>query len=414
MLERLLQDPAAVERRRAGVLGPHLDSFLVAASKLGYTTLTMRTQLWVLGNLERWLRRKRLAVAALNEELMKRFLDHRRRQGRLGRSDSPTVHRFLEHARGKGVVPWPEPTVYQSPLAVLAQRYGDYLRKERGLCPRTGDRYWDFIQQFLMERFRRGSICIRKLVPDDISNFVLRHARSDNPGVAKLMVTALRSFCRFLFRSGETKRDLAGALPSVATWRLAELPKYVETHEVERVIQACDRGTSVGRRDYALLLLLARLGLRASEVVSLKLDDIDWRAGVLTVHGKGCYHDQLPLPADVGEAIAVYLRQDRPPCNTRHVFVRSRAPHRGFGHSSSLSTVVRRAVQRAGLRPTHKGTHLLRHSLATGMLRRGASLAEIGQILRHRLPNTTEIYAKVDLLGLRSLALPWPKKGGGR
>ena len=146
----------------------------------------------------------------------------------------------------------------------------------------------------------------------------------------------------------------------------------------------------------------------------MELGDIDWRAGLLMVRGKGRYHDQLPLPPDAGEAIATYLRQDRPSCSTRRVFIRSRAPHRGFDHPSSLSTVVCRAVQRAGLQPNHKGAHLLRHSLATGMLRRGASLAEIGQVLRHRLPNTTEIYAKVDLQGLRSLARPWPKKGGGR
>ena len=226
------------------------------------------------------------------------------------------------------------------------------------------------------------------------------------------MVTAIRSFCRFLFRYGETKRDLAGAIPTVPAWRLAELPRYLEADDVERVVQACDRSTSVGRRDYAILLLLARLGLRAGEVIALELDDIDWRAGVLTVRGKGRYHDDLPLPPDVGEALATYLRQDRPPCTTRRVFIRSRAPHRGFAHPSSLSTIVCRAVQRAGLHPNHKGAHLLRHSLATGMLRRGASMAEIGQVLRHRAPNTTEIYAKVDLQGLRSLALPWPRKGG--
>lgn len=414
MLDRILKRSAVVARRRAGILGPYLDSFLVAATELGYTSSTMRTQLWVLGNLERWLKRKRLPVVALNEEVLKRFLDHRRREGGRGRSESRTAHQLLEHLRRKGVVPLPEPTVDHSPLAVLGERFEDYLRKERGLCPGTGDRYWGFIRKFLVERFGRGPIRIRKLVPDDISNFVLRHARSAHPGMAKLMVTSLRSFCRFLFRTGETKHDLAGALPAVATWRLAEVPKYLEMCEVEQVIHACDRGTSVGRRDYALLLLLARLGLRASEVISLELDDIDWRAGVLTVRGKGRYHDQLPLPPDVGEAIAAYLRHDRPSCNTRRVFVRNRAPHRGFAHPSSLSTIVRRAVERAGLQPAHKGAHLLRHSLATGMLRRGASLAEIGQILRHRLPNTTEIYAKVDLSGLRSLALAWPKKGGGR
>jgi len=414
MLENLLTDPAAVERRRAGVLGAYLDSFLAAVAELGYTTATLRGRLWVLGDLERWLKRKRLALVGLEEQVLKQFLENQRRHGRFRRSDSRTVHQLLEHLRGKGIVPSPEPTVDESPLATLKQRYEDYLRKERGLCPGTGARYWCFVRQFLVERFGQGPMGIRRLAPDDVSSFVLRHACSGNPGATKLMVTALRSFGRFLFRSGETQRDLAGALPTVATWRLAEVPKYLEAHEVERVIQACDRGTSVGRRDYALLLLLARLGLRASEVIGLELDDIDWRAGVLTVRGKGRYHDQLPLPPDVGKALVTYLRQDRPPCNTRRVFVRNRAPHRGFAHPSSLSTIVRRAVERAGLQPNHKGTHLLRHSLATGMLRRGASLAEIGQFLRHHSPNTTEIYAKVDLSGLRSVAQPWPRKGGGR
>ena len=414
MLERLLRRPAAIARRRAGILGPYLDSFLVAATELGYTMSTLRTQLWVLGDLERWLTRRRLVLVALKEQVLEQFLEHQRRHGRLRRGDPRTVQRLLEHLHAKGVVPSPEPAVDHSPLASLGQHYEDYLRKERGLCPGTGARYWGFLRRFLVERFGRGPICLRKLVPDDVSSFVLRHARSSNPGVAKLMVTALRSFCRFLFRFGETKRDLAGALPTVATWRLAEVPRYLEPQEVERVIQACDRDTAVGRRDYALLLLLARLGLRASEVLALELGDIDWRAGVLTVRGKGRYHDQLPLPPDVGEAIATYLRQDRPCCSTRRVFIRNRAPHRGFAHPSSLSTIVCRALRRAGLQPNHKGAHLLRHSLATGMLRRGASLAEIGQILRHRAPNTTEIYAKVDLQGLRSLALPWPRKGGGR
>lgn len=414
MLEQLLKRPAAAARRAAGILGPYVDSFLVAAAELGYTASTMRTQLWVLGDLERWLQRKRLVLVALAEPVLRQFLEQQRRHGRLRRGDSRTVQRFLEHLRSKGVVPSPKPTVDQSPWATVEQQYRDYLGKERGLSPGTSARYWGFVRQFLVKRFGRRPVCMRKLVAEDVSNFVLRHGRSGSPKVTQLMVTALRSFCRFLFQAGVTKRDLAGVLPTVASWRLAEVPRYLEPQEVDRVIQACDRETAVGRRDYAILLLMVRLGLRASEVMALELGDIDWRAGVFLVRGKGRYHDQLPLPSDAGEALATYLRQDRPSCSTRRVFIRSRAPHRGFAHPSSLSTVVCRAVQRAGLQPQHKGAHLLRHSLATGMLRHGASLAEIGQILRHRLPNTTEIYAKVDLQGLRSLARPWPKKGGGQ
>ncbi|MCK4305215.1 MAG: tyrosine-type recombinase/integrase [Candidatus Eisenbacteria sp.] len=394
------------------MFGAHLDSFVATVSELGYSRSTVRERLWLLDDLERWLKRKSLALADLQEQAVKRFLEKRRRTGRLRNGDARTVHHFLEHLRDKGTIPSPEPPIDASPLTILHKRYENYLRKERGLSPVTVARYWTFLRHFIVERFGEGPICLEELVPDDISGFLLRHARSSSPGVARLMVTALRSFFRFLFLHGETKRDLAGAILTVAAWRLAEVPRHLEADEVERVVKACDRRTSVGRRDHAILLLLARLGLRAGEVIALELDDIDWRAGVLTVRGKGRYHDHLPLPQDVGEAIATYLRQDRPPCTTRRVFIRSRAPHRGFGHPSSLSTIVRRALRRAGLQPDLKGAHILRHSLATGMLRCGASMAEIGQVLRHRVPKTTEIYAKVDMEGLRSLALPWPMKGG--
>ena len=412
MLANCLSDPAAIKSWRAGLFGSHLDSFVATVSKLGYARSTVRERLRLLGDLEQWLKRKRLVLVDLQEQVVKRFLETRRRAGRLRNGDARTVHHFLEHLRDKAIIPSTELPIDRSPLTMLQKQYETYLRKERGLAPVTIGRYWPFLRHFLVERFGEGPICLRELAPDDISGFLLRHARSGSPGVAKLMVTALHSFFRFLFRHGKIKRDLAGAVPTVSAWRQAELPRYLEEDEVERVVRACNRRTSVGRRDYAILLLLARLGLRASEVIALELDDIDWRAGVLTVRGKGRYHDRLPLPHDVGEAIAAYLRQDRPRCTTRRVFIRNKAPHRSFGHPSSISTIVCRALGRAGLQPDLKGAHLLRHSLATGMLRRGASMAEIGQVLRHRAPNTTEIYAKVDIKGLRSLALPWPMKGG--
>ena len=414
MLENFLTDPAAIKRRRTGLFGAHLDSFVSTNSKLGYTRATVRLRLWLLADLERWLKRKGLALVDVQEPVMKRFLERQRRTGRLKSGDARIVQHFLEHLRDKGAIQPFEPPIDVSPLTMLQKRYENYLRKERGLSPRTIASYWPLLRHFLVERFGEEPICLQKLAPDDISDFLLRHARSGSPSAARLMVTALRSFFQFLFRHGETERDLTGAVPTVASWRLAEVPKYLEADEVERVIQACDRSTSVGCRDYAILLLLARLGLRAGEVIAMELDDIDWRAGVLTVRGKGLYHDQLPLPHDVGQAIATYLRHNRPPCTTRRVFVRNRAPHRDFAAPGALSAIVRYALRRAGLQPDRKGAHLLRHSLATGMLRRGASMAEIGQILRHRVPSTTEIYAKVDMMSLRSLALPWPGKGGAQ
>jgi site-specific recombinase XerD len=396
------------------VFGAHLDSFIATATELGYARFTVRDRLRLLRDLERWLERRSLKLVDLDEQVVGRFLERRRRQDNLRRGHARAISDFLEHLRQRRAVPLPEPLLDDSPLATLRKRYQNYLQKERSLSPQTIARYWCLLRLFLVERFGDtpdAPIDVRKLVPSDVSDFLLRHARSA-PGVAKLMVPALRSFFRFLFQHGETKTDLAGAVPRVPTWRLAEVPKYLTPAEVEQVIHACERNTAVARRDRAIILLLARLGLRASEVIALELDDIDWRAGVLTVRGKGGHHDRLPLPADVGEAIAIYLCKSRPRCAARRVFIRCKAPHRGFAHPSSLSTIVCRALNRAGLQPSLKGAHILRHSLATGMLRAGASMNEIGEILRHRTPNTTEIYAKVDINSLRSLALPWPTKGG--
>jgi site-specific recombinase XerD len=348
----------------------------------------------------------------LNAQVISHFLKERQRKGRSGRSHSSTLHHFLEHLRQKGAVRSPGPTADESPLAALQQRYENYLEKERGLAPVTVTRYWPFVRRLLVERFGDAPIRFRELVADDVSRFLLRHARSGSPRVARLMVTALRSFFRFLFLRAETECDLAGAVPAVPEWKLAELPKHLTPEEVEQVIRACQRDTPVARRDHAILLLLARLGLRASEVMALELDDVDWRAGVLKVRGKGRHHDRLPLPADVGGALATYLRQHRPHGPTQRLFLRTRAPHRGFANPSSISTIVCRALHRAGLQPDFQGAHVLRHSLATGMLRSGASLVEIGGVLRHRAANTTEIYAKVDVQGLGTLALPWPTKEG--
>ena len=225
------------------------------------------------------------------------------------------------------------------------------------------------------------------------------------------MTTAFRSFFRFLFQKGELQADLAAAVPTVANWRLSTVPKYLTPKEVKRVLKACDRRTAAGRRDYAILLLLARLGLRAGEVVGLQLEDINWRAGEILVRGKGLLHDRMPLPADVGEALASYLRRDRPRLpNTSSIRLHEGATPRlcwplDTDDDRSPSTRPREFT------PRFKGAHLLRHSLATSMLRSGATMGEIGEVLRHRAPNTTEIYAKVDFEGLRSLAHPWPIGG---
>jgi site-specific recombinase XerD len=412
MLKKSLPNDTTAELSVGDLLATHVDSFVATLRKLGYANWTVRERLRLLRDLARWLRRRNLALAHLDEPVANQFLEGRRRQGRLRSGDASTLRHWLEHLREKGAIRSLEPAADESPLAELRSQYANHLEKERGLAAVTVSRYWPFIQRLLVERFGDGPIPVWELAPDDIAQFLLRHARSGSPKVAKLMVAALRSFFRFLFQHGQTETDLAGAIPTVPEWRLAEVPKYLKPEEVERVVHAFQRDTAVARRDHAIVLLLARLGLRASEVIALELDDIDWRAGVLKVRGKGSSHDSLPLPSDVGQALANYLRHHRPPCTTRRLFIRTKAPHRGFAHPSSISTIVCRALKRAGLQPAFKGAHVLRHSLATGMLRSGASLDEIGKVLRHRAANSTEIYAKVDVRGLRSLALPWPTKGG--
>lgn len=406
MRENSLQ---ADKRLQENPLGFHLRTFARSLLEYRYTDGTIHSKLWLLGDFERWLRRTKLAVTRLDERLLEAFLKHKRR---VRRGEPKTLQQFLDHLRKLTVVPGRKVVRDQSPLADILSRYETYLRSERGLVTVTILNYQAFVRRFLLERFREGSFHLREVKPSDISDFVLRHSHSMAARRAQLMTTAFRSFFRFLFQKGELHADLAGSVPTVADWRLSTVPKHLTPGEVERVLKACNRGTASGRRDYAVLLLLARLGLRAGEVVALQLDDINWRVGEIMVRGKGLFHDRMPLPAHVGRALASYLRQDRPLCQTRRVFVCMKAPPRGFAGPSTLTTIVRRALDRADLHPTFKGAHLLRHSLATSMLGSGATMGEIGEVLRHRTPNTTEIYAKVDFEGLRSLAHPWPMGGG--
>lgn len=417
MLERFFADDAVVQRQRWGPLGPYLDSYAAMVDALGYARSTTRGQLWSLAELGRWLERRAISVAGLDERVIETFLtERRRRRGGLRRSDTASCRLFLEYLRSEGIVAPCKSRRAESALDGLTRRYETYLKRERGLEQATVDAYRPFVHRLLVERFGDELLRLEILDPSDILSFVQRHAHSMSPKRAQLMVSALRSFLRFLLQQGEIASDLAACVPAVADWRLSTVPKYLGAEEIERLLSICDQRTRIGRRDYAILMLLARLGLRANEVVVLELDDLDWRAGEIVVRGKGQRHDRLPLLQEVGEALAAYLRRDRPGGSTRRVFVRTRAPIRGFAGPQTISTIVRRALQRADLEAPAKGVaaHLLRHSLATEMLRRGASMTEIAEVLRHRSPSTTEIYAKVDIGGLRSLAQPWPGSGGER
>jgi len=409
MNDTLFSDPAAWQRLHTGPLSSHIDRFAEHLLAQGYVVCTIVDKLRVVAKFSCWLQRHQLGVDDLDEQQIGAFLhDLHQREHRMYHGDQTTLHSLLKHLQRRGVIKVPAPILNPSDLARLTQDYARYLHDERGLAAATLCNYLPIVRSFLDACFGHGALHLERLCLRDVTNFVLGRTSEMAPERAKLMVTALRSFFRYLQQRGELTMDLAAAVPTVACWRLSTVPRYLEPEQVERLLQSCDQSTLVGQRDYTVLLLLARLGLRAGEVVHLCLDDIDWYTGLVIVRGKGSQTNQLPLPVDVGNALATYLRDGRPVCDTRRIFVRMRAPIAGFSSSVAIDSIVRRALKRAALDPPCKGAHLLRHSLATRMLRQGASMAEISQLLRHRSRQTTEIYAKVDQAALSALAQPWP------
>jgi site-specific recombinase XerD len=395
---------ASTQHACVGSLAAHLDKFAEFLVGEGYVSQTIKAKYALAADLSHWLKQRGVPLAKLDEARLTQFHAHRR--GSRRRGDVSTGHQLLELLRRLGVVPAAPQKVDQTALGRLTRDYERFLSSERGLAPATLISYLPIVRRFLTAHFGNKALRLQDLQPQDLHRFILRQVPSGSRTYSKLMVTALRSFLRFLCQRGSIKTDLASALFGVAHWRLSHLPKSLPPDQVERLLRCCDHSTASGQRDYAILLLLARLGLRGGEVLAMTLDDLDWERGEILVRGKGQRLERLPLPEDVGTALVHYLCRVRPTCSTRKVFIRLKAPHRGL-RQTSICCVVRRALQRAGLNPDFKGAHLLRHSLATKMLRRGASLGEIGQLLRHRQPTTTQIYAKVDIKALRGIALPW-------
>ncbi len=285
-----------------------------------------------------------------------------------------------------------------------------HLQRNQGLAVASVDTYTRLARQFLDWRFGQANVCLQDLRPSDSIAFIRQESKRMAPPAVKGVANGLRSFLRFCEFRGEVHAGLAASVPSVATWTTTPpIPKAIAAEHAQRAIDSCNRLTAVGLRDRAVLLLLARLGLRACEIIRLTLDDIDWDQAQLRIHGKGRQEGLLPLPADVGTAIAAYLQHGRPTCEDRHMFLRSMAPIRGLlDGSDGVGSIVRYALERAKVDAPHRGSHQFRHALAAQMLRHGASLTEIGQVLRHRSPQTTSIYAKVDLDALRTVTMAWP------
>lgn len=404
MLVHFEPPPERLRRFFVGPLGPHIESFANLLTQQGYRPAVGWRKIYLVARLSRWLERKNVTLKDLEERHITAFL-HARWKRVSKRCGEATLMALLQHLRESQVTRASAPKPLND-LGLVLQEYGRFLAQERGLMQSTVHLYLRVVRPFV-SRHLQGGLRWERLVAKNVINFVLHATPQRGRWSSKSIMTALRNFLGFLFQTGRTTTNLAAAVPSVPLSPLSDLPRFLESDQVQKVLRCCDRRTKVGKRDYAILLLLARLGLRSGEIAGLTLDDISWAAGELLIRGKGARLDKLPMRQDVGEALADYLRNARPPCSDRHVFIRSRAPHVGLFGASTLGSIVLRALARAQIRSHHRGAHTFRHSLATKMLRQGASLAQIGQVLRHQSVRTTEVYAKVDLIALRRLALPW-------
>jgi integrase/recombinase XerD len=361
------------------------------------------------------MRRGQIDTGSLTESTIERLVGKIQKHRGQDRSAAFMVRRFVQYLIESGTAPRTPAVIDATAGGQLRREYESYLLNQRGLSEKTIYGCWRFADRFLQFRFMHTDADLKAITPLDIVRFMQNLSPENRPNREKTLPTHLRNFFQFLFKSGKTDINLAPSVPRMARKRGVSLPRYLSPEHVETLIAAVREDTSIGRRNYAMVLLLARLGLRAAEVVAIRVEDIDWRAGELLVRGKGQLHDRLPIPDDVGQALANYIRQDRL-TTSRALFVTQRAPRVAFVNSQILNTVLSAAFDKTGLKPPTRyiGSHILRHSLATNMVRRGVPLPEITDVLRHRDRRTTMIYAKLDVEGLRSIAPAWPVAGGAK
>jgi integrase/recombinase XerD len=392
----------------AGPLAPFAEGFKARLEELGYTPLSAVNSLRLVVHLSRWLGARGMTAADLSSWRVEQYFQERHTAGYRSSRSPRSLVVLLELLRSQGVLVAEEPAPPCSAVEALLASFRGYLLTERALATSTARAYVLRARRFLA---RRPGVDLAGLTAADVSAAVLVEAGRGAIGSTQFFVVALRAFLRFSFIQGLIPDDLSAAALSITGRRRPGLPQGISRADAVALLGACDRRTGVGWRDYAVLLLLLRLGLRSSEVAMLCLEDMDWRAGELVVHGKGQRSDRLPLPADVGEAIAAYLRRGRPRTAQRQVFLRAVAPI-GPLSRRGVSLIVHRACVRAGLTPV--GAHRLRHTLACEMVRAGVPLPEIAQVLRHHSLVSTAIYARVDVDQLRTLAQPWPSAEPGR
>lgn len=406
-MRHFINEDLALSRPPEGPVASYIVPFVEWLGDRGYGLVSVRNQVLMAAGFSKWLGQKGIELSDIAGDHPGRYLLDRAQQPKLG--DDAALRHLLDFLRSKNAIADEIKAEHSpSPIAKHVLAYETYLQDARALSRQTIINYRPIVQDFLDYRFGDGEVSLAQLRAVDVTEFVQQKVSRLNMRRAKIMTAALRSFLSYARYRGDITLDLAAAVPIVANWSLWSIPRAIGRDEVTRLLASIDRDTLIGCRNYAMILALARLGLRSSEVVSLELGDIDWVAGRIRVRGKNGQRHDLPLPADVGEAIADYLRKSRPRNAGRRVFLRDKAPICGFKGPSGLGSIVRRSLKRAGIESPTTGTHQFRHGLASEMLCGGASLGEIGEVLGHRHVQTTAIYAKVDLNALRTLALPWP------
>jgi integrase/recombinase XerD len=411
MLAEYFESPLRIQEIRSCPAGNLLEGFAQALYEVGYAQLTARRHLRSAEHLVHWTGRRGIPVTSLEERFVAEFSHHLNRcrctrYGRTHRRELESgVRLFIGYLRRAGVLTTP---INEEPIEepALLVSFGRWMRQQRGTCDATLYNYGLDLRGLLKEVGQDPAAFHAQM----LRNFVLERTQQCGWASAKRCVTAVRAFLRFLIADGRCAAGLDAAIPTLAHWRLSTLPRYLQSEDVERVIASCDPTTPIGTRDRAILLLLARLGLRAGDIFRLRLGDIDWKEAGIRVAGKGRRQSSLPLTQEIGDAIVAYIKDGRPQTDVDALFIRSRAPFRALASHCAISMVVIQAMRRAGVTcPSRGAAHVLRHSIASSMLRQGASLQEIAGVLRHRSIATTEIYAKIDVVALRQIAQPWPE-----
>jgi site-specific recombinase XerD len=394
-------------RLKSGPDGQLVEVYAARLAKDGLARHGTWRCLNLVGDLLSWIAGSRSKLTDLDERMVERYLRYRGGKQSIQPGDRAALKRWLSVLRDAGSIA-PAALLPITSQDQIFEEFGDYLRRERGLAPKSIIRHQPFIR-FLHEVCPAGVGDLGRISQEEVIRYIERHARDWSAESGKAMCWSLRAFLRYLHHKGLNPLALAGCVPSIRQWKLASLPTYLSTAQVQKVLHGCDRATAMGRRDYAILVMLAKLGLRADEVATLTLDDVDWRSGEMLVRAKGRQRARMPIPPDVGAAVVAYLRDGRPKSSCRRLFLRTLAPNVGFASGCAITMIAKTALERAGIRGyAHQGAHIFRHSLATELLRSGATLSEIGQLLRHESHDTTMIYAKVDVDALRTLSLPWP------